>query len=110
MFVKIDRDRGSVTWPSGHHRFAFGCDRGLGTGLGERELGIVVDREPDREQATADGEHDGSLQIDGWLAELAHQVAADSGVEADIAPAAHATVTNEDVEVNRSEAGEVMLF
>jgi hypothetical protein len=50
------------------------------------------------------------LQIDGWLAELAHQVAADGGVEADFAPAAHATVTHEDVEVNRREAGAVMLF
>jgi myosin heavy subunit len=52
----------------------------------------------------------GLLQMDGWLAELSHQLAADSGVEVDIPPAAHPTVTNEDVEVNRSEAGEVMLF
>jgi myosin heavy subunit len=50
------------------------------------------------------------LQIDGWLAELSHQLATDCGVEGDIPPAAHPTVTNEDVEVNRSEAGEVLLF
>jgi hypothetical protein len=50
------------------------------------------------------------LQMDGWVAELAHQLAHDAGIEADIAPVAHPTVTNDDVEVNRSEAGEVMLF
>ncbi len=50
------------------------------------------------------------LQIDGWVADLSHQLAADLGVEADIAPAAHPTVTNVDVEVNRTEAGQVMLF
>jgi ABC-type transporter Mla subunit MlaD len=50
------------------------------------------------------------LQMDGWVAELAHQLANDAGIEADIAPVAHPTVTNDDVEVNRSEAGEVMLF
>jgi myosin heavy subunit len=50
------------------------------------------------------------LQIDGWIAELSHQLAADFGIEADIPPVAHPTVTNDDVEVNRSEAGEVMLF
>ena len=50
------------------------------------------------------------LQIDGWVAELAHQLAADFSIEADIAPVAHPTVTNDDVEVDRREAGEVMLF
>jgi len=50
------------------------------------------------------------LQMDGWVAELAHQLANDAGIAADIAPVAHPTVTNDDVEVNRSEAGEVMLF
>jgi myosin heavy subunit len=50
------------------------------------------------------------LQMDGWLAELSHQVAAEFEVDADIPPAAHPTVTNDDVEVNRREAGEVMLF
>jgi myosin heavy subunit len=50
------------------------------------------------------------LQIDGWVAELAHQLAADLGIEAEIAPVAHPTVTNDDVEVNRREAGEVLLF
>jgi myosin heavy subunit len=50
------------------------------------------------------------LQIDGWLVELSHQTAAEFEVDADIPPAAHPTVTNDDVEVNRREAGEVMLF
>jgi len=50
------------------------------------------------------------LQIDGGLADVSHQLAADWGVDADIPPAAHPTVTNDDVEVNRSEAGEVLLF
>jgi len=50
------------------------------------------------------------LQIDGWVADLSHQIAADLGVAASIPPAVHATVTNDDVEVNRSEAGQVMLF
>jgi myosin heavy subunit len=50
------------------------------------------------------------LQIDGWLVELSHQMAAEFEVDADIPPAAHPTVTNDDVEVNRREAGEVMLF
>jgi myosin heavy subunit len=50
------------------------------------------------------------LQMDGWLAELSHQLATESGVAADIPPVAHPTVSNDDVEVNRSEAGEVMLF
>jgi hypothetical protein len=48
--------------------------------------------------------------MDGWLAELSHQVADEFEVDADIPPAAHPTVTNDDVEVNRREAGEVMLF
>jgi hypothetical protein len=48
--------------------------------------------------------------MDGWLAELSHQLATETGVAADIPPVAHATITNDDVEVNRSEAGEVMLF
>ena len=52
----------------------------------------------------------GLLQIDGWVAELSQQTAADLGVESDIAPVAHATVGNDDVEVDRAEAGEVMLF
>jgi methyl-accepting chemotaxis protein len=52
----------------------------------------------------------GLLQVDAWLAESSHQLAADAGVEVDIAPVAHATVGNDDVEVNRSEAGQVMLF
>lgn len=50
------------------------------------------------------------LQIDGWIADLQRQFATELGVETDIAPAAHSTVTNEDVEVNRREAGEVMMF
>jgi len=53
------------------------------------------------------------LQIDGWLADLSRQLAGDFGVEpghGDIPPEVHPTVTNDDVEVNRTEAGEVMLF
>jgi hypothetical protein len=52
----------------------------------------------------------GLLQIDGWVAELSQQTAADLGVVSDIAPVAHTTVGNDDVEVARSEAGQVMLF
>jgi methyl-accepting chemotaxis protein len=52
----------------------------------------------------------GLLQIDGWVAELSRQVATDLGVESDIPPAAHATVGNDDVDVDRNEAGQVMLF
>ena len=52
----------------------------------------------------------GLLQIDGWLAELSRHVASDFGVEGDIPPVAHETVGNDDVEVDRSGAGEVMLF
>jgi myosin heavy subunit len=52
----------------------------------------------------------GLLQMDGWLAELSHQLASEVGIEVDIPPVAHATVGNDDVEVNRSEAGQVMLF
>jgi len=50
------------------------------------------------------------LQIDSWVAGLSQQVARELGLEGDIPPAAHATVGNDDVEVNRTEAGEVMLF
>jgi myosin heavy subunit len=50
------------------------------------------------------------LQIDGWVAELSHQLATDFGVKSEIPPVAHATVGNDDVDVNRSEAGKVMLF
>jgi hypothetical protein len=52
----------------------------------------------------------GLLQIDGWIAELSRDVAIELGIESDIPPAAHATVGNDDVEIDRSEAGEVMLF
>jgi myosin heavy subunit len=52
----------------------------------------------------------GLLQIDGWVAELARQTASDLGIESDIAPVAHETVGNDDVEVDRKEAGQVMLF
>jgi non-ribosomal peptide synthetase component F len=38
------------------------------------------------------------------------EAAQDLGVETDIAPAARASVTNDDVELGRGEAGEVMLF
>ena len=52
----------------------------------------------------------GLLQIDGWVAETTREAAGDLGVETDIAPVAHASVTNDDVELDRREAGEVMLF
>jgi cell division septum initiation protein DivIVA len=52
----------------------------------------------------------GLLQIDGWVAELSHQTATDLGVVSQIAPVAHATVGNDDVDVDRAEAGKVMLF
>jgi hypothetical protein len=52
----------------------------------------------------------GLLQIDGWVAELSHQTAGDLGVASDAAPVAHATVGNDDVEIQRAEAGKVMLF
>lgn len=52
----------------------------------------------------------GLLQVDGWVAELTQETAADFGVESDIPPAVHATVGNDDVEIDRREAGEVMLF
>jgi hypothetical protein len=52
----------------------------------------------------------GLLQIDGWVADLSHETAADLGIESDIAPVAHATVGNDDVDVDRAQAGKVMLF
>jgi hypothetical protein len=52
----------------------------------------------------------GLLQIDGWVAETTREAAGDLGIETDIAPVAHASVTNDDVEIDRREAGEVMLF
>jgi len=52
----------------------------------------------------------GLLQIDGWVAELSKQTAAELGVDGQVAPVAHTTVGNDDVEVDRAEAGEVMLF
>jgi len=50
------------------------------------------------------------LQIDGWVAELARDAANTLGVSTDIAPATHITVGKDDVEVDRREAGQVMLF
>ncbi|MGH9887012.1 MAG: hypothetical protein ACREBE_15915, partial [bacterium] len=52
----------------------------------------------------------GLLQIDGWVAETTREAAGDLGIETDIPPVAHASVTNDDVEIDRREAGEVMLF
>jgi hypothetical protein len=52
----------------------------------------------------------GLLQIDGWVAETTREAAGDLGVQTDIAPVAHASVSNDDVEIDRREAGEVMLF
>ena len=50
------------------------------------------------------------LQLDGWVAELSQQTALEFGVEADIAPVVHETVSNDDVDLDRREAGQVMLF
>jgi hypothetical protein len=52
----------------------------------------------------------GLLQIDGWIAETTRESAVDLDVETEIAPVAHTSVTNDDVELDRREAGEVMLF
>jgi hypothetical protein len=52
----------------------------------------------------------GLLQIDGWVAELSHQAATELGIHSEIAPVAHATVGNDDVDVDSAAAGEVMLF
>jgi hypothetical protein len=52
----------------------------------------------------------GLLQIDAWVAELSQQTATELGVDSKVAPVAHATVGNDDVEVACDEAGEVMLF
>jgi hypothetical protein len=50
------------------------------------------------------------LQIDSWLADTSHDLARELGVETDIPPAIHQTVSDDDVEVNRAVAGEVMMF
>lgn len=52
----------------------------------------------------------GLLQIDTWVEDLSQQTARDLGVEVAIAPVVHSTVSKDDVELDRSEAGEVMLF
>jgi ABC-type transporter Mla subunit MlaD len=52
----------------------------------------------------------GLLQIDTWMAGLSHDLAAEMGVHSDIPPPAHVTVSDDDVEVNRAAAGEVMMF
>jgi hypothetical protein len=52
----------------------------------------------------------GLLQVDGWVAELSQQIADDLGIHVDIPPTAHETVSNDDVELERREAGEVLLF
>jgi ABC-type transporter Mla subunit MlaD len=52
----------------------------------------------------------GLLQLDAWLATWARELAAELGVADDIAPAAHATVGDEDIQLARRDAGEVMLF
>jgi hypothetical protein len=52
----------------------------------------------------------GLLQIDAWVATLAGEVAAELGIEAEIPPGIHTTVSDDDVEVNRAVAGEVMMF
>ena len=52
----------------------------------------------------------GLLQTDSWAAELIRQSAEDLGVHVTVAPVERETVSKEDVEVNRSQAGEVLLF
>src|SRR5262249_4406200 len=52
----------------------------------------------------------GLLQIDGWLADASRAAAADLGVEVAIQPVAHTTLTSDDVDLERREAGEVLLF
>jgi len=52
----------------------------------------------------------GLLQIDSWVAEASQQTAAELGVDEPIGPVAHGTVGNDDVGLDRSEAGQVMLF
>ena len=52
----------------------------------------------------------GLLQIDGWVADTTREAAGDLGIETDISPVAHASVSNDDVDLDHREAGEVMLF
>ncbi|MBC7976135.1 MAG: hypothetical protein H7138_14270 [Myxococcales bacterium] len=52
----------------------------------------------------------GLLQIDTWMAGLSHELAAELGVHSDILPPAHQTVSDDDVEIDRAAAGEVMMF
>jgi len=52
----------------------------------------------------------GLLQIDSWIATVSREVADELGLEADIPPPVHATVSDDDVEVARAEAGQVMMF
>lgn len=52
----------------------------------------------------------GLLQIDSWVASHAGEVAAELGLEVAIAPGVLTTVSDDDVEVNRAVAGDVMMF
>ena len=52
----------------------------------------------------------GLLQLDAWLATMAREIAAELGAAADAAPAAHATVGDEDIQLARRDAGELRLF
>jgi len=52
----------------------------------------------------------GLLQIDTWVAGLSQDIASELGVEIDIPPGVHATVSDDDVEVDRASSGDVMLF
>ncbi len=52
----------------------------------------------------------GLLQMDSWLAALAHELVEELGIDGAIAPPALVTVTDDDVEVGRATAGEVMMF
>lgn len=50
------------------------------------------------------------LQTDGWVAAACLEVAADLGLEVDIPPPVQANVSDDDVEVGRADAGQVMMF
>lgn len=50
------------------------------------------------------------LQIDSWVAASCLEVAADLGIEADVPPPVQSNVSEDDVDVDRADAGQVMMF
>jgi hypothetical protein len=52
----------------------------------------------------------GLLQVDTWVATLAREIAAELGLADDLPPSAHATVGDDDIQLARRDAGEVVLF